>query len=228
VCGSDTYYVHKAIICPQSDWFTAACRPDIFKEGKTNIIEIPASSGRDESADPLIDSDDFDWDLDVETATSVKLMIHYFYHHDYLQVLGIDSLARYRLGLFAENSRMYAMGEKYGIPGLKHVARAKTSELSNLKVSANMVRVAAVIAFNSTPDSDKRLREAIVEMVDVVHQVPIIRNNKMLEEAISTIPELAYGLYRKSLERKELRYKARDVSGRIREVDVIVEELEPW
>ena len=228
MCGSDTYHVHKAIICSQSDWFTAACRPDTFKEGKTNIINIPASSGRDESADPLIGSDDFDWDFDVETTTSVKLMIHYFYHHDYLEVLGIDSLARYHVGLFAENARMYAMGEKYGVAGLKHVARAKSSALSDLKVSANMVRIAAVIAFNSTPDSDKKMREAIVEMVDVVHQVPLIRNNKLLQKAISTIPELAYGLYRKSLERKELRYMARDVSTRVGEVDAIVEQLEPW
>lgn len=213
MCGSDTYYVHKAIICPQSDWFTAACRPDTFKEGKTNIIDIPASAGRDDSTNPLIHSDDFDWDLDVETTTSVKRMIHYFYHHDYLEQW--RSLSYWwRTGLFAEHSRMYAMGDKYGIPGLKAVALAKLCDLDDLAFSANMVRAAPVIAFNSTPDSDQPLREAIVELIDVFHQAPIIRNNKLLQKAISTIPELAYSLYCKSWEPQDLRYRASDVSSR--------------
>ncbi|KAH0146209.1 hypothetical protein KCU67_g12324, partial [Aureobasidium melanogenum] len=86
VCGSDTYLVHKAIVCPQSDFFRAACRPDTFAEGKTGVINISASSGRPNAFyDQPFNAEEFDWDLDVETTESVKLMIHYFYHHDYLE-----------------------------------------------------------------------------------------------------------------------------------------------
>lgn len=30
-CGTRTFDVHKAIVCPQSAWFEAACKPDAFK-----------------------------------------------------------------------------------------------------------------------------------------------------------------------------------------------------
>jgi hypothetical protein len=84
ICGSDTYNVHKAIICPQSGFFRAACRPDTFQEGRSGIVTLPFNSGRDMDAlKAPIKADEFDWDLDVEDTSAVKLMIHYFYHHDY-------------------------------------------------------------------------------------------------------------------------------------------------
>ncbi|CAD0030366.1 unnamed protein product [Aureobasidium pullulans] len=90
VCGQDTYNVHKAIICPQSTFFKAACRQDTFQEGQSGIIVIPATAGRNAAfcQKPII-VENFDWDLDVETTTAVKLMIHYFYHHDFFEIEGL-------------------------------------------------------------------------------------------------------------------------------------------
>ncbi|CAD0107966.1 unnamed protein product [Aureobasidium uvarum] len=67
VCGVDTYNVHRAIICPQSDFFRAACRPDTFQEGHTGVLTLPANAGRDTDAMKIpLTPDEVDWDLDVE------------------------------------------------------------------------------------------------------------------------------------------------------------------
>jgi hypothetical protein len=85
VCGSDTYNVHKATICPQSEFFRAACRPDAFQEGQTGVITLPSNPGRNmDDLKVALKVDEFDWDLDVEDTLTVKHMIHYFYHHDYM------------------------------------------------------------------------------------------------------------------------------------------------
>jgi hypothetical protein len=200
VCGSDTYLVHKAIICSQSDFFKAACRPDTFQEGSTNIINITASSGRDKAEDTYITSEAFDWDLDVETTASVNLMIHYFYHHDYLEQETVQTdMGVLPKGLLDEHSRMYAMGEKYGISGLKALALAKFGSHGRRCISACSVNTATVIAFNSTPESDKRLREEVLRFLDVYRHAwqKVVEIQKM----ISSMPEIAYGLYCKSVER---------------------------
>jgi hypothetical protein len=204
VCGPDTYLVHKAIICPQSDFFKAACRPDTFQEGSTNIINITASSGRERLFVVDITSDDFDWDLDVETTASVKLMIHYFYHHDYYDIERhrpyiINDMVLPR-ALYHQHSMMYAMGEKYGILGLKAVALAKFSDSGPRYIDMYQVSTAAVIAFNSTPESDKRLREEVLKLLDSCRRH--WKNNVVVQEMILSTPEIAYGLYRKSVERE--------------------------
>jgi hypothetical protein len=199
VCGSDTYLVHKAIICPQSDFFRAACRPDTFQEGSTNIINITASRGRDKPVKPD-EMFEFDWDLDVETTASVKLMIHYFYHHNYLEkyVTFVDGV-EWREGFFDEHSRMYAMGEKYGIPGLKCLALAKFGCLCQKKVRVPSVIAGTVIAFNSTPELDKDLRKEVLRFLHGSRRT--WTNYAKLHAMILSMPEVAYGLYLMSIER---------------------------
>ncbi|PNS20447.1 hypothetical protein CAC42_5897 [Sphaceloma murrayae] len=50
-CGLNYYKVHKAVVCPQSDWFRAACRPDGFQEGMGNVVELPARGSDLEDGD---------------------------------------------------------------------------------------------------------------------------------------------------------------------------------
>ncbi|KAF5685941.1 amino acid transport gap1 [Fusarium circinatum] len=58
-CGKDQYRVHKAIICPRSHFFEAACDGE-FKEAQTSTIDLPED-------DP----------------TAVNMMIEYLYHDTY-------------------------------------------------------------------------------------------------------------------------------------------------
>lgn len=205
MCGSDTYLVHKAIICPQSDFFRAACRPDTFAEGKSNVINIPASSGRDEAfyLQPF-ETEDFEWDLDVETTTSVKMMIHYFYHHDY-HVEAADATPKpilfsflSRKGILSEHARMYAIGEEYGIPGLKTVARDKFEKLCVKKYHHRGLPTAIIIVFNTTPETDKSLREIILKAVYRCRRD--YKDEEEIQQLISSISELGYGLFRAMLE----------------------------
>ncbi|KAH0278762.1 hypothetical protein KCU91_g2232, partial [Aureobasidium melanogenum] len=206
VCGSDTYLVHKAIVCPQSDFFRAACCPDTFAEGKTGVINIPASSGRaDAFYDQPFNVEDFDWDLDVETTDSVKLMMHYFYHHDYLEgemaesdgvVLHSDKC---RKGILAEHSRMYAMGEKYGVPGLKALAIANFQKSLTALNHAGLA-AGIIIAHKSTPEADKTLRRRISFLLDLYARDYM--ENQEIQQIISSIPGLAYALYRECLKHR--------------------------
>ncbi|KAG5804747.1 hypothetical protein H9Q74_004426 [Fusarium xylarioides] len=58
-CGKDQYRVHKAIICPRSNFFEAACSGE-FKEAQTGEIDLPDD-------DPV----------------AVRMMIEYLYHDTY-------------------------------------------------------------------------------------------------------------------------------------------------
>ncbi|TIA39674.1 hypothetical protein D6C78_03087 [Aureobasidium pullulans] len=206
VCGQDTYNVHKAIICPQSEFFRAACRQDTFQEGKTGIIVIPATAGRDAAFfDKPINVEEFDWDLDVETNTAVKLMIHYFYHHDFIKKEGLSeheaqSLSTENLtqGTLAEHARMYAMGEKYGVPGLKALAVAKF--LAAIRGTNAGLTAAIMIAYSATPESDQVLRTVIIEIL--YHLCKVFEDVDEIQQVISRLPDLLYGLYRKMLKEK--------------------------
>ncbi|KAF5569597.1 hypothetical protein FPANT_13896, partial [Fusarium pseudoanthophilum] len=59
-CGNDQYRVHKAIICPRSNFFEAAFSGE-FKEAQTGEIDLPDD-------DPV----------------AVKMMIEYLYHDTYM------------------------------------------------------------------------------------------------------------------------------------------------
>ncbi|KAF4946278.1 hypothetical protein FGADI_11304 [Fusarium gaditjirri] len=63
-CGKDQYRVHKAIICPRSHFFKAACDGK-FKEAQTGTIDLPDD-------DPI----------------AVRMMIEYLYHDAYVPPAG--------------------------------------------------------------------------------------------------------------------------------------------
>ncbi|KAH0372499.1 hypothetical protein KCU65_g1146, partial [Aureobasidium melanogenum] len=197
VCGSDTYNVHKNIICPQSSFFRAACRPDTFKEDQTGTITLPSNPGRivDAQSSPIT-PDEFDWDLDVETTKSVRDMIYYFYHHDYhtepapeFKKLEFDEwLSR---GPLAQHVRMYAMGEKYGVTGLKALALRK---ITPDKVEAlRGLCTATVVAYTSTPDTDQGMRR---KMTELFLEFPRVVQDVTIEKMLQGLPDLVYALFR--------------------------------
>ncbi|KAG9850659.1 hypothetical protein KCU98_g4235, partial [Aureobasidium melanogenum] len=203
VCGSDTYKVYKNIICPQSSFFHAACRPDTFMEGQTGTITLPSNPGRIINAQSsLITPDEFDWDLDVEDTKSVRAMIHYFYHHDYPTEPGSDPesvrLAEHlSKGPLVQHARMYAMGEKYGVPGLKALALRKFTP-SKIKAVPGLCS-AMVIAYVSTPDTDQNMRNKIIEFfLENRHALKI----KLLDKTLRELPDLVYALLREVWEVK--------------------------
>ncbi|CAD0085118.1 unnamed protein product, partial [Aureobasidium vineae] len=191
-CGTDTYNVNKAIVCPQSEFFRLACDSK-FKEGKTGIIEIPARNKED-------DQDGVDWDADAEDPEALKHMIHYFYHMDYLEAESVKvrkwkpvkHYDDYEIsdGILVYHAMLYAMGDKYGIPGLKDLSRSKFQD--TLKYSAAGYAKAIKIAFTSTPESDKGLRHIIIRNLSVHREW--IQLAPVMEASVQCFPDLLYAL----------------------------------
>ncbi|KAK4890626.1 hypothetical protein LTR27_010665 [Elasticomyces elasticus] len=68
----DLFKVHKAVICAQSDYFSAACSNSKFEKGQSgDLITLKAIGGEDGD------------DKACDDPEIIKLMVHYFYHFDY-------------------------------------------------------------------------------------------------------------------------------------------------
>lgn len=170
------------------------------------MINISASSGRnDQIFTEPIKVEDFAWDVDVETTESVKLMIHYCYHHDFLEretaelERSVYYSDKHRKGILAEYSRMYAMGEKYGIPGLKSLAATKFLNCCFRTHHAGLA-ASIIIAYKGTPEADKGLRKHVLSLLDLHGRQYTVDTE--IQGIISKITELAYALYRECLMRK--------------------------
>lgn len=168
-------------------------------------MTLPYNNGRDlDALTAPIGADEFDWDLDVEDKSAVKLMVHYFYHHNYPSKLPTyDNHARLTpenvvKGVMVDHAKMYAMAEKYQVPGLKTVALHKYQEC--LQETCAGYGTSIVIAFMSTPDTDQELRNEIVDSLSV-HDWMVM--DETLEKTVKEIPELVYALYRKLLEKSK-------------------------
>ncbi|CVL07630.1 uncharacterized protein FMAN_14507 [Fusarium mangiferae] len=183
-CQGNTYRVHKAIVCPRSTFFTAACNGN-FKESLEGMINLPDD-------DPI----------------TVRDMVYYFYNldlegHPYIPEDGkyfeeklseteqgdeknqlMDRrgrrLARHRrvkervlkLGArigpssnLSHFAKVYALGEKYGIPGLKAIAVDNFKTLAKSYAQTEDFKFAAQEVYTSTIDQDRGLRDVVVNTV---------------------------------------------------------------
>jgi hypothetical protein len=187
-CGNDEYKVHKAIICPRSTFFAAACNGR-FQEGKSGIVVLA--------------------DDDPE---AVELMIHYFYYFDYTtqaevqNKLTVETLRqassmspsatlaqhekalRDRFGAFntmapsiTVHSRVYALGEKYDIQGLKHLSLEKFKKEAKTHWDSDDFITAIVEVYTSTVDGDRGMRDAVVE---AIYQHTSVLDKKPMQEVV--------------------------------------------
>ncbi|KAG9528515.1 hypothetical protein KCU93_g4215, partial [Aureobasidium melanogenum] len=149
-----------------------------------------------------ITPDEFDWDLDVEDTKTVKAMIYYFYHHDYhtepiSDFKKVPVGERLSRGPMAQHARMYAMGEKYGVPGLKALALVKVSPTKTMAWFG--LCTALVVTYASTPDTDQEMRNKFVELLNKNPDVAAIN---MTAKTLQEIPDLVFALFRKLLDEK--------------------------
>lgn len=149
----------------------------------------------------------YDWNPDAEDPRCVKLMVHYFYHLDYLEVetakikaepAATTQFKDYTLddGILIDHARMYAIGDKYGIPGLKALAKSKFEDI--LKFTCAGLVKAMRIAYVSTVDEDKGLRQLIVNKLHA-YNIATSLGKPEIDENVRDLPELGYALLRKQL-----------------------------
>ncbi|CAD6591088.1 MAG: hypothetical protein ASARMPREDX12_004920 [Alectoria sarmentosa] len=165
-CKGKTFKVHSAILASRSDFFVAACWGGFKQESETHSIDLPDD-------DP----------------TAVWTMLRYLYSLDYT----IEPRNNYVYDLSEDpvptthdnelrqlsslqlvcNASMYGMGDKYGILGLKGIASEKFAATFKLpewhaewtcsEVSIGSLATAIKCIYDSTPESDKGLRDQILK-----------------------------------------------------------------
>ncbi|KKY16160.1 putative btb poz domain protein [Diplodia seriata] len=130
---------HKAVVCTQSTVLANACNPEHqFKEATSGVIDLTAD----------------------EPATAMALL-EYFYHHKY--TVPAETTA----GAF--HAKVYAAGDYYQVNCLKEQAKSSfttwlTGQLSRGSSQEDFFRAVEVI-YDSTPESDRGLRDIVVEFV---------------------------------------------------------------
>ncbi|KAI0859965.1 hypothetical protein F4860DRAFT_481275 [Xylaria cubensis] len=179
-CGQSRYRVHKALVCPQSNFFTAACGAG-FKETRERIVDLP---------------DDDPW--------AVKMMVHYFYHFEYDTQSVMESsqnsseATHASLGEASQipsslvlHAKIYALAEKYNICGLKDFALQEFKAAAAEHWATPGFLEAARVAYISTIEADRGLRDVVVT---TFHRHSELLNQ---EETLSVLKEsgmLAYDL----------------------------------
>lgn len=208
ICGSDTHKVHKAIVCSQSEFFRLACRKRTgsvsdFKEAQSGVIDLPS---REIDAHDT-KSEAFKWDLDAEDPVCVRFMIHYFYHLDYLEVEtaklrkqkrdaeDFDKAYCSKTGILVEHAKMYAIGDKYGIRGLKDLALKKYEDAYTY-TSAGFAE-SILVAHTSTIDNDMDLRNVIVKFLNT--DLTNLMSKPKINQNVKDLPQLSHALLRKQL-----------------------------
>ncbi|KAF5689979.1 speckle-type POZ [Fusarium denticulatum] len=211
-CGGDVHKVHKAIVCPRSSFFTAACSRN-FKEGLESKINLPDD-------DPVVvremvyylynldlvgyefipeDGNFIEEELsDTETPNATLRRMQWKGHRfvGNRRVKGLVAKLGVRIGppknlrLFA---KVYAIGEKYGIPGLKAIALSKFETLAKAYAQTEDFRLAVHEVYTSTIDQDRGMRDVVVETVE--ENIALLNDEGY--EALSKNTELGHDLLMK-------------------------------
>lgn len=96
------------------------------------------------------------------------------------------------------HAAMYALGEKFDITGLKDVALVKFEQLATKTKARNLHRFVESIpmVYSSTPDSDRRLRDATIEIIKASPSSFVHKDVKAsFQKVISEVPDFSWDLH---------------------------------
>lgn len=116
-------------------------------------------------------------------------MFVFLYNHTY--GASISSNDQNNICLYA---KVYAIGDKYGIPSLKEVALAKFQKTAELAWSVDEFCIAVRIAFTTTMDEDRGLRNIVVRVLK--ERTRDVAENATMERTTRDIDGLAYSLWK--------------------------------
>ncbi|CAN9449974.1 unnamed protein product [Alternaria alternata] len=139
-CGTDTYNVHKNVVCTRAGFFKGAER---FTTGQ----EAAAAKA----------------DLSEDEPEIVKLLVQYLYEGEY--DIKLTDMAHSAQPVLLVNAKMYEIGDKYDVLGLKQLALAKFSLACETYWESQQFAPAAHYAFSTTPESDKGLRDIVTKTI---------------------------------------------------------------
>ncbi|OWY49671.1 hypothetical protein AA0118_g5068 [Alternaria tenuissima] len=197
-CGTDTYNVHKNVVCTRAGFFKGAERFTAGQEGATAKA-----------------------DLSEDEPEIVKLLVQYLYEGEYdikltdVKLADMADSARpvccpdwvppttgTEATQLLVSAKMYEIGDKYDVLGLKQLALAKFSLACEKYWESQEFAPAAHYAFSTTPESDKGLRDIVTKTI-ADHMKTL--NSPAVEALLNEFNGLAMGV---------LKMRAKDL-GRI-------------
>lgn len=163
-CQDREFFVHKLIVCLYSIFFKNACKPDspfkVTSESTWNQRHMLILNSQQEAKTGIIE-------LHEDDPADVQLMLESFYceHYDENHEFGSRHYPD-RPVVEAErlrDARLYAIAEKYQAPHTKDDAATFFHEGLDpeLKLSITSFINIAKLVFESTPDSDRTLRNLV-------------------------------------------------------------------
>ncbi|CAN9416642.1 unnamed protein product [Alternaria alternata] len=204
-CGTDTYNVHKNVVCTRAGFFkgaerfttgqeAAAAKADL-SEDEPEIVKLLVQylyegeydiklTDMAHSAQPVVRvyKDDYSHYSFPRTCQNVKCPNPNVCRHHYCNsnrcnascvnfvcteccpdwvppTMGADA------SQLLVNAKMYEIGDKYDVLGLKQLALAKFSLACETYWESQQFAPAAHYAFSTTPESDKGLRDIVTKTI---------------------------------------------------------------
>ena len=93
------------------------------------------------------------------------------------------------------HARVYALAEKYGVSGLKALAKEKFEVIVAHRWNQDDFLDAAMEVYTHTIDSDRGLRNVVIQ---AFRQRPELTSNNDVREVVQELPSLASDLHRMS------------------------------
>ncbi|KAJ6191983.1 hypothetical protein J3E72DRAFT_399462 [Bipolaris maydis] len=157
-CGSDTYKVHRVIVCNRAGFFARAVSFG-GQETESGILNLPE-----------------------DEPETVKLLIQYLYEGEYEPQLPPAADCDYTCGGFIcpicntpaltglssqllIHSKMYEIADRYDVVGLKGLAKEKFNRGCNHFWNTPDFHIAASHALSTTPEDDGGLRDLVSETI---------------------------------------------------------------
>ncbi|KAF2858025.1 hypothetical protein K470DRAFT_222206, partial [Piedraia hortae CBS 480.64] len=190
VCNSRQWAVHRALLCSRSSFFDAACS-HAFREARDLVVDL---SDDDEEAVEQMICYFYRLDYDIQEQTPTVELRHRSRRPKKVDFSQIRDPLLEMAGLSPPSSpccsprqdtpppqstimetdnrppklllhvRVYALAEKYDIPGLKELARSKFEISLACHYDSPEVPEAIEEVYCSTIDSDRGLRDVIVQL----------------------------------------------------------------
>jgi hypothetical protein len=199
-CGDDEYKVHKAIICPRSSFFATACGGP-FQEGRTGVVALP-----DDNPQAVKLMIRYLYYSDYPTYVIVQGEV--VEEADAASVLEEKSKrarnSEFKLPRHARpkvsampnltiHARVYALGEKYDIKGLKALALEKFKKEAIEYWDSHDFIQAVEEVYTSTIDQDRGMRDAVVQAIRV-H--PTVLDKALMQDVVRRL-DLCFDLMMK-------------------------------
>jgi len=156
--GGRVFKVHRNIVCSQSQPFAAAMKEDKYKASSPSrdAILCPTTNNLQEGCSGMID-------LPEDDAYIVEKMLEYLYTGNYS--ISFDKSTTAETGTLLAHTRMYIIGDKYDIPGLKKLS-AKIYGSQVLRDSGTPSFTASLeLMFKETVEKDRDLKDVAMEFL---------------------------------------------------------------